>query len=563
MNALWLSLLLLSGDPSAAAGAVPAPGPKPIAAARGPASVAAGAQAAPDVAVVCPAEFREALRPWVEFRQSQGHVLAFVSNLDTEEAIRDQIRTLARGGKLKWVVLVGDANPAMDRQAAVRRRCVPAHHQAACVDVEWNSESILATDNFYADLNGNGVPGLAIGRLAVASAEQLTTVVRKILAYEQSTDFGPWRAQVNFVAGVGNFGALTDAVLETGTKKFISSGIPAAYRTTLTNASWRSPFCPPPADFHETILNRLGEGCMFWCYIGHGAPTSVDYLHSPIGNFPILTCRDCAKLKCAHSPPVAIFFACYAGAYDFPDPCLAEELLHAEQGPVAIMAGSRVTMPYAMAVLGSGLMDETFRQQRDTLGEVFLRAKQDSVSFTKQFTPQRLMTDAVAAALTTSAIARFSRHGVSGWFSSPNVGLEDERMEHLQLFNLFGDPLLRIRYPRPAAVQAARRAKAGATIVIQGRSPIQGEARLALVAHRESLRFQPLTAASQPAVFAQTYASANDPVWIEKKVAVTRGDWQTELTIPTAAAGPCHLRFFVNDEQDFALGSCDVQVEPQ
>ena len=32
-------------------------------------------QAAPDTAVVCPAEFREALAPWLEFRRQQGHHL--------------------------------------------------------------------------------------------------------------------------------------------------------------------------------------------------------------------------------------------------------------------------------------------------------------------------------------------------------------------------------------------------------------------------------------------------------------------------------------------------------
>ena len=43
-------------------------------------AAAMATDSAPDVAVVCPAEFRAALNPWLEFRKSQGHTNQIVSN---------------------------------------------------------------------------------------------------------------------------------------------------------------------------------------------------------------------------------------------------------------------------------------------------------------------------------------------------------------------------------------------------------------------------------------------------------------------------------------------------
>ncbi|HZZ28797.1 MAG TPA: hypothetical protein VFE46_12415, partial [Pirellulales bacterium] len=66
-------------------------------------------QQPPDIAVVCPAEFRPAMQPWLERRQQQGHVVQFLSNQGNALQIREQIRALAKDGKLRFIVLVGDA----------------------------------------------------------------------------------------------------------------------------------------------------------------------------------------------------------------------------------------------------------------------------------------------------------------------------------------------------------------------------------------------------------------------------------------------------------------------
>ncbi len=83
------------------------------------------------------------------------------------------------------------------------------------MDRYWGGDPEMATDNPYADLDGDGVPELAIGRLTAHTAEELTTMLKKIFAYEDSQDFGPWRTRINFIAGAGGYGAMTDTAIET------------------------------------------------------------------------------------------------------------------------------------------------------------------------------------------------------------------------------------------------------------------------------------------------------------------------------------------------------------
>ena len=49
------------------------------------------------------------------------------------------------------------------------------------------------------------MPDLAIGRLTVESPEELTAVVKKILAYEKEPDYHRWRSRINIVAGASGF----------------------------------------------------------------------------------------------------------------------------------------------------------------------------------------------------------------------------------------------------------------------------------------------------------------------------------------------------------------------
>ncbi|MEX2026784.1 MAG: C25 family cysteine peptidase [Pirellulaceae bacterium] len=515
---------------------------------------------AANAVVVCPQEFLPALHPWLAHRQLQGHRFRYISNTGSAEQIRTAIRQVARGGKLQAILLVGDAEPSAASDPQVRVRCIPAHRTAALVNVKFGSEPEIGTDNWYADLDDDNLPDLAIGRIPADTPQELSRIVRKILNYETGLDHGPWRQRISFVAGVGGFGALTDSVIETATKKLLTDGIPATYQTTMTFGSWRSPFCPDPRQFHNTTVARHNEGCLFWVYLGHGHSTALDRVAVPGGRFHILDCDDCGKLQAEKSPPVAIMLACYTAAFDLEQDCLAEEMLRSPGGPVAVFGGSRVTMPYAMAVMGSEMLSEYFRSRPKTLGEVIRNAKRRMA----------LPPDEKQGLANAN---RVLLDGVASVISPARNMLDDERREHLHLFNLIGDPLLTLSYPREMSIETAADAVAGQTLRAAIMPPIGGRLVCELVCRRDVFktnlpvrdRFDPSNAGL--ARLQEDYLRANDPVWSRQVIDVpTPGEMDKPLEVllhvPDEARGAAHVRVLVQGANEHAAGSANLFIRP-
>lgn len=512
---------------------------------------------APDTLVVCPDAFVDALQPWVNYRTQQGHRIKIVTNRGTAGQIRSVIRNTAQSGKLKFVLLVGDADPAATADRRVRAVSVPTHHEKAKVNIHWGSEPEIASDNWYADLDDDQLPDVAIGRLTADTGDELALIVRKILNYERQTDFGLWRRRVNFVAGVGGFGKIADSVLEMATKRLLADGIPLCYATTMTYGSWQSPYCPDPRHFHDATLARMNEGCLFWVYIGHGQRRYLDQVRVPGRRYHILSTEDVDKIQSQAGAPIAVFLACYTGAFDEPEDCLAEEMLRREAGPVAILAGSRVTMPYAMAVMSNEMMKEFFRSRRATLGEVVMHAKRRMIEPIPDDDQEKLsnrdIIEAVATAISPSADM-----------------LDDERLEHLALFNLLGDPLLRLHHPKDLGVTASKDVVAGTPLNIKIVSPHAGLCTVELVCRRDGLRFRAPSRnefdATDDALSAYTgvYREAIDQRWhsqsFELTAEQTGQELQVAVPVPANVFGPCHVRIHVGGQSGFALGAADVFI---
>jgi hypothetical protein len=207
----------------------------------------------------------------------------------------------------------------------------------------------------------------------------------------------------------------------------------------------------------ERVIDRLNEGCAYWVYIGHGDEYSlVSAPNRPSSrSHTVFSAGDARRIQPVGGPSIALFLACRTGAFDKRHDCLAEELLRAPAGPVAVIAGSRATMPYAMAILGQGMMVEAFENRRRTVGEVFLHAKRrllppasdrrvglaTFVAVSRAF--QLIPADVIPVSLRMAALRIVRSLG-----TLPS-DLMQERAEHVALFNLVGDPLLRLPHPPP------------------------------------------------------------------------------------------------------------------
>ncbi|HEX2476972.1 MAG TPA: C25 family cysteine peptidase [Lacipirellulaceae bacterium] len=394
---------------------------------------------APDTLVVCPREFRPALTQWETFRRAQGHQISVIDAPSAAAQVQTKIREVARSGKLKYVLLIGDV-PGYVNRATAGGPAVPTNYLQAKINIRWGSTSTIASDGPYGDLDGDGLPELAVGRIPADSPAELAAAVRKIIHYEKQVANEECCRRINIVAGIGGFGAVTDALIESTAHHVIRQTVPRNYDIQPTLANPSSPHCPKPGEFASTVRRQFSAGSLAWIYLGHGLPAELDRVPAPGGTESILSVDDVPLLRRGEQAPLAVLVACYTGAIDAKSDCLGEELLLAEEGPIAVIAATRVTMPYGNTVLGYELLRACFNDRPDSLGEILRLAQRRSLSEPDKGS-LRASIDSLAKDLTPAP-----------------VDLPAERREHVLMYQLLGDPLLRLHRPaEPPATSPAQR----------------------------------------------------------------------------------------------------------
>ncbi|MEX2308759.1 MAG: C25 family cysteine peptidase [Pirellulales bacterium] len=396
--------------------------------------------APPDTLVVCPPEFRPALAAWEKYRRGQGHEILIVDPPHDAADLTATIHRVAQTGHLKYLLLIGDVPGTSVDPVPGKRLSTATNYVSAKINTRWGSEPTIATDTPYADVDGDKVPDLAVGRIAADSVEELDAALRKILRYEQS-ESGDWQRRLNVVAGGGGFGAMTDAIVEAAGRHVIQQTVPRNYEVRHTRAHAIHSRAAPVVPIRTHVRDQFTEGSLAWIYLGHGLPTELDCVPTANGREPILSVSDVPRLRCGSNGPLAVLVACYTGAFDAPRDCLGEELSLATDGPVAVIAATRVTMPYGNTVLGYELLRACFQDRQPLLGDVLLLAQ------------QRTMRESAEDAL------RESLDAMCRGLSPPPVDLAAERGEHVLMYHLLGDPLLRLRRP-PASLARAEAAAA-------------------------------------------------------------------------------------------------------
>jgi hypothetical protein len=147
--------------------------------------------------------------------------------------------------------------------------------------------------------------------------------------------------------------------------------------------------------------------------------------------------------------------------------------------------------------------------------------------------------------------------------------LEEERREHLHLFTLLGDPMLRLAHPQEISLAAPKEAEPGEKLQISGASELVGRGVLELVCRRDQFkspppvreRFDPTDKGL--AALHDVYLAANDRTWARWGLALPGGQFATEIAIPPECRGPCHVRLLVADGKSYALGSASIYIRPQ
>ena len=626
-------------------------------------------EGSPVVLLVSPPAFEQAARVWTEYRRSQGYnvmTLSLASSrsdgavdygvqlqpIATPDEVRAKIRKVAQTRPIEAILLLGDGAPTKNAPYGWRD-VVPAPRVPARVLPIFGSEQLVASDAFYADFDGDGMPDAPIGRIPAETPQELTKTIEKIIRYESASPIGNWTRRVNIVAGPNGLdmraigsspgdafsegvafsgvNALVDAVVESMARKLFTDYLPQEYSTSFTQFSFNSVFCPYPPDFDEVFLERVNEGSLFFVYLGHGQVFGLDRAFSGDGReYEIFDLPDCQHLNSPHTASIACFFACYTGAYDVAWRSLAEEVALHPTGPVAVIAASRRTAPYGMCVFGSALLEAAFGEEETesssdlsrprTLGEIYLCAQRSSLA---SVTPREdgdldeseLFDDPKPSAKSDSEKPANWKpvKNAPGGFSSQldwlnsrlersleesaqlrarnasfrkaidraaaildptGSRLDDQVRDHIDEFNLLGDPLLRVKFPMRIPISAPEITYSSDELIVEGELPesaVQGatvQIELLLADYRSPIRapkrakvFTESEAAR--AEYTETYRAANNFVVDAVRGRSRSAKFHAKIRVPSHFSGESVVRVAAFDGARYYIGSQRVLVRPK
>ncbi|BBM83157.1 C25 family cysteine peptidase [Candidatus Uabimicrobium amorphum] len=369
--------------------------------------------------VIAPKNLQGILQRLVQWRKGQGHRFLFATpqeiydtfgyGMANAAAIKRFIKSIAKKQRIEYLLLVGD----------VGKIEIPTNY------VYTYFGGVTASDFPYS-LDGK----IAVGRIPTQNYEKLNTIISKIIAYE--TQGGLWQHKVHFVAGQGDFGAAIDSFCELVFKKLVASYMPTLYQLKMMYANPNSPFFELPKKFMPGVLRRFGEGGLFFVYVGHGNYDRFADISHNKRRYPMLRKRDVQKMYRGNTFPPVVSIACDTAYFDHHRECLGEKMLFHPFGCSLFIGSSRISHPYANALVGKALLKGLFVKKSDTVGKLMCNVYHE-LKFPPRFDFLQILIDGGAKMFT---------------IGTPLRDLNRIRREHCYLYGILGDPATRIRYPK-------------------------------------------------------------------------------------------------------------------
>jgi len=409
--------------------------------------------------------------------------------------------------------------------------------------------SIVTSDNVYADVDGDHVPDLAIGRIPVTTDAELDLVREKIARYESTYTVGEFNRRINIIAVPGGFGAFIDSLIESLAYQLLDAWS-YKYDITFTYASSNSPVFYPPASFSDRVFELLNGGSLFSVYVGHGNVDSLDEVVWGNHYYPVLdTSRLAEKLHMRNKPPVLLLFTCLTGAFDQGD-SLAERLLRLPGGPPAVVASTEISHPYPNAVLLKDLGWLIAKHREATIGELFRQAK------------LRLVEN---RGYCRELIDKY------GSLVVEDAEIEAQKRTHLHMYTLIGDPTMKMAYVAGRSwleLSAGKVARGGAVAVeAEFRNLREGTAHFTVQSRREVIagaiaKVPPGGDEVEWApVIRANYAAANNKVVAAADAPIIAGKARAEMTVPEQVPpGTYFVKVYAEDGVADAFGHVSFTV---
>jgi hypothetical protein len=220
---------------------------------------------------------------------------------------------------------------------------------------------MTASDDWFSDFNGAGLPTIATGRLPVSTLEEAKTVIGKIVAYEGKSTNGPWTSQALMVADKDDTENFSQDA------KTVQGQLPTSIQVTDVFAGTVGTTAARP-----DIVDAINSGQLLVNYLGHGS--EEQWSGSDI--FDITTVN---SLTNGSQLPVFLIMDCLNGFFQdvYAQPLGVTLLLAPNGGAVAVLASSGLNQPQPQTKLDRLVVQSAFGTARPTLGEAILNAKQN------------------------------------------------------------------------------------------------------------------------------------------------------------------------------------------
>jgi len=348
-----------------------------------------------DYVIVAPSELASAAQAWADYRQAQGHTTLVATLEDVYDefnhgiaspyAIQAFLSHAYHNWSLapEYVVLAGEGTYDYKDLRGFHDSVLP-------VMMVNTPDGLFAADNRFADVDQDGVPEMAIGRLPVLTASELQALLAKVQAYEAG-EAGDWAARVLMVADNPDLGGQFHQ-----DSKDLAKLLPSGFDALPI-------YLQGPADLaarRQQLLAEINQGAVLLNYLGHA---SITYL----GGGPseqLLRVADVSGLQNGTKLPVFTAMTCVAGQFSAAGFDSLSEVLLLKQGGGVVAAWSPTGLSYNFL---AKMLDEEF----------FGAAFQDGV---------KTLGDAVLAALT----------GYDARGGAPYL---------IDIYNLLGDPALQMK----------------------------------------------------------------------------------------------------------------------
>ncbi len=219
-------------------------------------------------------------------------------------------------------------------------------------------QGLYGSDNWYADVNGDRMPDLAIGRLPALTADELQRMVDRTIAYEEALG-SDWSKRVILVDdNTDNGGDFKQS------NRGISGRFPSDYTIQQISLNDKS-----VSSARTSLIKQLNSGSLIANYFGHGGTDRW-------ATEGLLTIADVTPLSNANRLPVVVAMGCVMGQFCIPGyDSLAEAfMLSKTGGAVAVWSPTGSSFNEPATVLCDGFYRAIYEEGMGVLGEAMLKA---------------------------------------------------------------------------------------------------------------------------------------------------------------------------------------------